>query len=451
MTPRTWPCPISWPSVLLLASLGLLLAPSAARAGAVGDPPGSACVRSPPVSVTERYFGFLNRLDPTELLELKHCLLQVVNKCSQHVDQECYEGAEVLKRVFSARRRELPDMILYMSRDGEGRLRSSRPVLQWKGKNRAHLFGSNSIWILVFAEEKLPLEASIVTIYQQTTNPFAGLLSVIGVGTAPSQAKAAEADTTDLSWATMNRTGPPDFFLGTARLPVGTDSVNFVTVGLKESQEKSTVDVSVPRPAAGESVTTVVRRSQEETRKASEEPSEEEEEASADGEVSTEVVESGSGAPAGDPDPLEGADLQPANAASAHFSNSGDSFTAFSVGFAQTADVADTALGQGANSHFNGYAMAKIHVLRPRIKAYQTEGKIQRRSRLSFSFVLGTNLQNDPFEEFVAAVSVGNIIGKTGLLIGLNQTPFLEKKENGVVVERFDREWKLIWGVEYTF
>lgn len=391
MTPRTRPCSISWLATPLLVSVGLLLAASAALAGPAGGTPESVGAAN--------YFAFLKRLDSEDLLELKRDLREVVNVCSEDVDRPCPKGATLLQSVFSKRRPELPDLILYMSRDDKCRLHSSRPVLQWKGKNTAHLFGANSVWILVFAEEKLPLEAAIVPIYQQTANPFAGLLPVVGVGSAPSQAEATKATTKELSWATINQESPGDFYLGTARLKVGTDSVNFVTVGLKESQEQ----VTECEPQLGGS------------------------------------------------DPLEGASLVPANAASAHFSNSGDSFTAFSVGFAQTADVADTALGQGASGHLGAYAMAKIHVLRPRIKAFYPEDKIQRRSRLSLSFVLGTNLHDDPFEEFVAAFSVGNIMGKTGLLVGANYTPFLEKKENGVVVERFEREWKLIWGVEYTF
>ncbi len=436
----------------LVAGLVLLLAASAAAGtdargpatpgASNADQAGSEEDQSPE---SERYFAYLKRLDPEQLQQLKLDLRAVIDRCARCVDFDCPWGREVLSQVFSSRRRELPDLILYMRRDRNG-LWSSQPVLQWEGKNTPHLFGASNVWILVFAEEKLPLEAERVTIYQQTVNPFAGLLSVIGVSAGTGQDKATDATKAEFFWAPLDAAGPPSLYLGIARLPIGTDSVNFVTVGLKEPK----VQKSVPWLHGSGTVSTASRRAQGADAQGAAGPGEAAPQRTAASCPPAGEGETASQTPPAESETLSSVKLQPANAASAHFSNSGDSWTAFSVGFAQTLGVEDTALGQGASSHFNGYAMAKVYVRRPRIRAFQPEGVIERRSRMSLGFVLGTNLQDDPFDEFVVGFSVGNILGKSGLMVGANYTPFLEKKEGETVV-RFEREWRLIWGVEYSF
>ena len=392
----------------------------------------------------EHYFAFINRFDEVELKEFKYSLARVIVECSENVNKPCRPGHDLLDSLFTVRRPELPDVILYLRREGT-EVKSSRPVLQWHGRNTAHLYGASNIWVLAFSYEKLDLEAEIVPIYEQATNPFAGIFAVLGLG-GGAQPKGPEEKKVKLSWAPITQDGSDPFYLGVARLPVGLESVNFVTLGLVPKSDAKAV--SVPLPSEGEEITVTVRRSDEKARVKEEGQGE-------DGTLATlSARPNSSGADhtsTCDADPLESITLHPFYAISAHFSNSRASLMAFSAGFGQTLDVEDTALGQEDGTHFNAYAIAKVYLIPPKIKAFQGNGRFSQKSLPSLSLVVGTNLQDEPFDEFMLGLSVGDLLGKVGFFIGANRTPFLQEREGDQVVRTFDREWRLIWGAEYTF
>ena len=130
----------------------------------------------------------------------------------------------------------------------------------------------------------------------------------------------------------------------------------------------------------------------------------------------------------------------------AHLSNSRSSAAAFGAALGVTMDTEGTLLAKDGDPNFNGYVFAKFFMpgRRPRL---QVAPDSRRLYRPSLALVAGTNVTNDSFQEIVAGISFGHLIGKSGLLVAGNWVRTLDSD----TADSGDRKWKLLVGIDFTF
>jgi hypothetical protein len=130
----------------------------------------------------------------------------------------------------------------------------------------------------------------------------------------------------------------------------------------------------------------------------------------------------------------------------AHLSNSRSSAAAFAGALGITLDTKDTLLESEGDPAFNGYVFAKFFLpgRRPRLEVSPNRRSVY---RPSIALLVGTNLTNDAFQEIVAGVSFGHLVGKSGLVVAGNWVRSFEAMSD----ESGERRWKLLIGVDFTF
>jgi hypothetical protein len=130
----------------------------------------------------------------------------------------------------------------------------------------------------------------------------------------------------------------------------------------------------------------------------------------------------------------------------AHLSNSRSSGTAFAGALGITLDTKGTLLETEGDPAFNGYVFAKFFFpgKRPRLEVSPNRRSVY---RPSIAFLVGTNLTNNAFQEVVAGVSFGHLVGKSGLVVAGNWVRSAEVAPDN----DGDRRWKLLLGVDFTF
>ena len=368
----------------------------------------------------QRYFH--SKSLETDIEDLRSWL-SCLEECCNRINKPCEVGDKILAWLYGIRRHELPNFIVYLKapqNDGTGSLMAVPPSLIWRKKNTPYVRGADQIWVLVFSDRdpKIELDVELVTLFEKTANPFSGLLAALKVAPGTSVPEPARPEKTEIK--TWTRLGPAEgdsvLYLGTARLPVANDSVNFLSL-VPSAETESNDELARPWPWPEDAEVTLVVR----PKLPSSTERDDNQETKAGGAQSEESLKT---------------DLR---LVSGHFSNSSASLVAFSVGLIGTLNAEDTALAE--ETHFNGYALAKIYVRRPRIKAFLEEGRVSLRTRPSLGLVLGTGL-DDLFEEVVVGVSIGHVLGRTGVVLGANRIPR---------VETVDHEWRPFVGLEYTF
>lgn len=226
-------------SVLVLSLHGAVPSEAAAVSEAASVP--EACEglltagdEQVPATETAHFFGHVRRFDRDGIRCLKE-VLGNLGKC-RGIRQECPAASQIQRLLFgTVWRRDLPDVVIHLkSRGGQG-LAASQPILMWNGRTTPYLFGREHIFVVVFADRKRDMVASLLTRYQQPGNPFSGLLKLINL-TPPEPKSDPEGPVEEpLVWTTLNSdSAGPRLYLGWARLSVKRDSVNHLTVSFKE-------------------------------------------------------------------------------------------------------------------------------------------------------------------------------------------------------------------------
>jgi len=375
---------IRLPSALLLVSVLMLSIAVASPCEAVAR--SSPCdglfegreTRDP--TKTARFFGHLRRLDEDGTLCLKDKLADL-QKCS-NLKQTCSAANDIQWLLFGeVWRHDLADVVIYLANPGRG-VQMTQPILTWKGRATPYLFGREHIFVLVFAERKRDMVASLLTRFQQPGNPFSGLLQLISLSAPETKSDPEKPVEAAIEWTSLNADPAPKMYLGWARLPVKRDSLNHLTVSFKDG------------PGAGDQFTAV----------------------------------------------------------SVHFTNADGSRAGFGVGLAATLNTEGTGFNEGAETtHFGGYALGKLYLIRPRLKI--DPGRLFTRSRPSLALTVGTNVVGgDTFDEFVVGLSLSHLFGKAGLFVGANRTPTLRVTTDGPESAMvFESKWRPILGAEYSF
>ena len=99
--------------------------------------------------------------------------------------------------------------------------------------------------------------------------------------------------------------------------------------------------------------------------------------------------------------------------------------------------------------HVNGYALAKVYLLRPRLKVGPRK---HTQYRYSIALVAGTNVGDGTFDELIGGISVGHLIGKLGLTVAVNGVKpkeAMDGAESGG--DGRGRRARLFVGLDYTF
>lgn len=361
------------------------------------------------------YFGQARPLSATQISGLRALLRAADGKCSgsgAEIGQDCKEAEDALKLLFNNTfRGSLPDVLVYFE-EQNGDLVPHRPLLIWRGKNTPYIFGARHLYVLIVSDEKLSLDARLTTIVETSPNPFLAVQTLLGF--TPAEPKAPEPKTsgTGIAWAPIGAEDEAPY-LGWARLDIEMGSINRLTISARRETVTRTVTTEGP---AGVLKAPKVK---------------------IEGKVEG-------------PAPLPGDAPEPPFAEiAAHISNSKAGRAGFGIAFGSTFDVEGTALGEdGGDLHENGYALAKVYALRPRLRVGPESKKLY---RPSIALLVGTNIASDPFDELVLGVGVGHLVGKLGLMAGVNFVKPAPLAEGAGDTEDRSRERKLFVGVEYSF
>lgn len=353
----------------------------------------------------EYYFGQATPLRPHEVQDVLIDLRRAHREC-RRILKPCEPAVTVLKTLFGEiYRKKLPDALVYVEKQGDGSLRAYPPLLIWNGKLTPYVFGARHLYVVVVSDETMSLDVHLTTIVETTSNPFVTVLSLLNF-TAPEQkAPEPKSASAGIAWEPLGEDtdGP---YLGWARLDIEEGSINRLTVHAR----RETVSRTVTKRCDGCPRVKVERKSE-------------------------------------GPEPLpdDGATV-PFRELTAHLSNSRPNFAGFGVSLGATFDVEDSAVGDdGGEVHENAYALAKVFLRRPRLKVGP---RARRLYRLSVAFFFGTNVAQDPFEELLAGISVGHVVGKLGVNLGLNWVrPGADDDQGGAD----GREERFFVGLEYSF
>ncbi len=382
---------------------------------------------SPKSDAASSYFGHIeaacNKAEDCSSIRQELALL---DKCDDaKVDQRCEAAQQLLDKLFGGIYREnLPDLVLYLKQEKEGNFTKQRPVLIYEGKNTPYLYGVRFIHVLLISEHQAEMQASIATEYQREPNPLLFLFNLgAGLGATPDPDKAPESSEASIKWQPLNGGGQDSpLWLGYARLPVGGQSINRVTLRLgsaKTSLAKFTYTKEDDKPASysmereGELVDPSIPN------------------------ITKSLAPKS--APSGD-----------FLATTAHFSNSSASFAGASAALGVTFDTKGTGAAVSAENHaYNAYAFVELYAIRPRLYALPSSWLpyLDKKSlyRPSLGFVLGTNLTHGVLDELVYGVSIGHLVGNAGLILAANS---IQPKKGD---EDKGRKTRLLMGVEYSF
>lgn len=338
-------------------------------------------------------------------------------------DDKCDEGKYILRALFGENyRNTLPDFLLYLDQrsrpDGEVQdlFRASKPVLMFRDQNTPHLFGVRDVYAFVFSEKKACIDGVVATEFRNEPNPFSAIFTVLGKSFTGSGA-AAKDDREPINFAWYPLSGnpkAPGMWYGVARAGIDVGSTNRITVRYKQPK---------PKPAAKDEKAAEKDKPKPQATAAGEED-----------ECTAPPV------PAGQEAAVYAGNFLAANA---FFSNSPDSQVTVALALGTTFNVKDTSVASGGSDvSYNGYALVKFYPerFRPRLHA----GPQEVGPRKSFGWVVGTNVLNDAFAEFVFGASLGHIWGNVGVTAGINSIEGKKDTDQG-------RKERLFLGLDYSF
>jgi len=183
-------------------------------------------------SEIERFFGYIHRLDRKGIGDLEK-RLEALQRCIEI--GPCQAAADIRDMLFQeVEIKDFADVLIHLRHEGRSGLQLTQPVISWNGKVTPHLYGREHIWVLVFSRTKPELKVSLLTRYQQPGNPFVGLLALFSVNPPESKSGPEEPEERKIDWLNLNSDPAPKFYLGWARLPVKPESLNHMTVWLKD-------------------------------------------------------------------------------------------------------------------------------------------------------------------------------------------------------------------------
>jgi hypothetical protein len=340
-------------------------------------------------------------------------------------------AGEMLARLLygSIHNPVFPDFIAYIPNGGHvpSRAGSSpdvtflRPTFLWRNESRRYIYGAQHVWILIFTETRpndLPLEGRLTTVYARPPNPLVHLFGALGKSAAVlSDGEKSDEKTQKLEFNWVSLTGDQNpIFLGQARATVGIDTVNRISIYSGSAQVRS---------EEGRKTLTVAK----------------------DGRLEIEPC------PKCQPEQKEsdakGGPLA-MDARSLHgvFSNSRADYGGVSIAAGGSWNAGGSSFGSD-DVHANAYVLGKFYLgrpLRPTLRVPASGGGLAYRP--SLGIFLGTNVNGDAFQELVYGISLGHLVGRTGIALGVTSIEGRKADSSGPAI---DRKARPFFAFEYTF
>jgi hypothetical protein len=339
-------------------------------------------------------------------------LAQIEAACVK-IDETCDLGQNLLERLFgTTQHSKFANYIIYFDQSaGPGRFAYHRPVLMWNRQNTRYLYGVQEVYILVLTQYKACFSAHLTTLAKNETNPFDGLLKVLGkaVGTTDSQ-PSLKTNPVQFTWFPLSGDAEqPVMWLAIAPATVDINTTDWITVRYQQPTKPKSDKTELPDECVAE---------------------------------------------AGTPPITYKAQFLAHNA---FFSDNRETRFAVSAGVGGTFTGHQAGPTGSSSPSFNGYVFGKFYPLarfRPTLISdpNSTGGAIK--IRRSYGLVAGTNIMGgDTFNELIAGASVGHLAGNVGLIGGINF--FTPKSSDPSASTKADassrRQRRLFLGVEYSF
>ena len=396
------------------------------------------------------YFGSLKHFNESDIADLESELRGLKGKCKT-IEQDCAEGVNVLRLFFGdLYNATYPDVLIFVDKEND-KLKIHQPLLLWNGKNTPYLYGVQHVWVVIFSKEELPpLQAILTSLYSKPGGPFAGLFKVFNISIeAKEEFKEKTTDPQDVSWVALGgkEMSPEDqMYFSFVRFAVDPVTVNRVSVVFKQREPEINETKTTTTNTTKETKTTTTNTTKKTettttniTKKEELDRIEEKKKLK-----STERITK-------KPSSVDFSSVH------ANFSNSKSSYFGVGLGIGLTYKVKSTALGENDRyTHVNAYVLSKLYLVRPKLQVGPTPGGIMKRSCPwrplpwralycpSIALFAGTNIAGSIFDEIVYGLSIGHLLGKTGIMIGMNSIEPSEKSQDG-------QKQRLIFGVEYSF
>jgi hypothetical protein len=364
------------------------------------------------------YLGHINAVcapGRDECRRVKEWLGALDRECKA-AGRACAPGDALLRAVFGETYHpSFPDYVVYFQQSwapGRRTFAQHDPVLMWKHESTPHLYGVRDVYAVVFTERRACLSAHATTTYRNDPNPLSAVLAALGSKPDAQAAKPAERTEGQFAWYPLS--GDPDaseLWLAIARFGVD-----------ENSTVRITVEYTQPRP----------KKASADSDKSKSDPPDE----CVIPEPDAKPGEAGSKGAA--PRERYTGDFLATNG---FFSNSPGGWATVAFGLGGSYSVRGTAVASGGSKvGLNGYAMAKLYLVRPRILASPEHSGTRRASLGVFA---GTGVKS-PFDELVFGLSIGHVVGNLGIVAGGNSIAAAKDSTSG-------RKMCGFAGIDYSF
>lgn len=299
------------------------------------------------------YFGSVHELEGARVDELRQLLIAIGEDCAT-VDKKCDASTELFELVSDRLNMGgFPTLLVYI--DEDSRIRTN--VLIDRKKVTPFLYGQRNVWVAVFSEHSLDLEARLTTLWRQRKSSLSNLDGVfITEGKKTIEGREAQEETGKMVFDRLSgEDASDDLYYSTGRFfiePLGVYSITVVPV---DGPQKSEPDFVELRANFSNSMDASV----------------------------------GFGL-------ALGATLRTE----------------------ETDDLILDGVSVG-DANLNLYLALDIYIIKPTVLAPMTQS-IWGRYRPSIGIALMTNIEFWEAKEFIVGVSFGHLFGKHGLVVGAN-------------------------------
>lgn len=163
---------------LTLLGLAAVLAPASAFAGKMGDP--------------GNYFGTIHELEGEDVDRLRSLLSAIGEECTR-LEKVCPAAGELYSLISgSFHMASQPIHVVYI--DGDNKVRTN--VLLVNDRVTPFMYGQRNVWVAVFADNHLDLEARLTTLWRQKKGSLSNLEGVfVSEGRQTTEAREAQGET----------------------------------------------------------------------------------------------------------------------------------------------------------------------------------------------------------------------------------------------------------------
>jgi hypothetical protein len=301
----------------------------------------------------ENFFGTIQEFDGSQIVSLRELLMSIDAQCTR-IEKKCPAAIE-LYGVLAGRLESasFPTHLIYI--DGDGQVRTN--LMLHRDRVTPFLYGEENVWVLVFSEVEVELEAWLTTLWMQRKSQKSQLSETfVAPGERTLKAREAQEAVKSIELEILNDEETDNrIWFGGARFMIEPLGAYSVSVRVQEPGHKDAAEF---------------------------------------------------------------------RAVTANFSNSLDRSVDLGLGLGATFDLepGDFSGLDGVvvgEANLNLYLMLDIYIIKPTLLKPIVRSPWAR-YRPSIGIAIGTNLQFWKAQEFNIGVSIGHIVGRHGLVIGVN-------------------------------